>query len=236
WMSGAHIYLVKGLISDAGKIVAAGALDQRWFDISTLREPYRVEGKKTMGYEVAEHFNWSLPDVIIYPTGGGTGIIGMWKAFEEMEKLGWIGAHRPRMIAVQSSGCAPIVTAFKKGVATAEVWKDATTIAAGLRVPHALGDFLILQALRSSRGEAVAVEDAEIVRCMKVMAKEEGIFACPEGAATLAGLQHLIADGSVDNNETVVLFNTGSGLKYVELFPLKLPVLNPKNAVHLLQV
>jgi threonine synthase len=231
WVTGAKVYLVKGLISDAGRIVSDGAKERGWFDVSTLREPYRLEGKKTMGFEVAEQFNWALPDVIIYPTGGGTGIIGMWKAFKELEELGWIDEHRPRMVSVQSTGCAPIVKAFKEGAEESETWEGASTIASGLRVPKALGDFLILRAIRESRGEAVAVRDEEMLEDMKLMAREEGIFPCPEGAATLSALKHLVEEGSVDRNDGVVLFNTGSGLKYTELFPLKLPVLDPKEEI-----
>ena len=232
WVTGAKVYLVKGLISDAGRIVSAGAKERGWFDVSTLREPYRLEGKKTMGFEVAEQFNWALPDIIIYPTGGGTGIIGMWKAFSELQELGWIGERRPRMISVQSTGCAPIVKAFKEGAEESEMWEGASTIASGLRVPKALGDFLILRAIRESRGEAVAVDDEEMLEDTKLMAKEEGIFPCPEGAATLSALKHLVEESSVDKNDRVVLFNTGSGLKYTELFPLKLPVLDPKEEIN----
>jgi len=231
WVTGAKVYLVKGLISDAGRIVSAGSKEQGWFDVSTLKEPYRLEGKKTMGLEVAEQFNWALPDMIIYPTGGGTGIIGMWKAFSELEEMGWVDGHRPRMVSVQSSGCAPIVKAFKKGAEESEVWENASTIASGLRVPKALGDFLILRTIRESGGTAVAVSDEEMLEDAKLMAKEEGIFPCPEGAATLSGLRRLIEEGLVDRNDRVVLFNTGSGLKYTELFPLKLPVLDPKKKI-----
>ena len=228
WIAGAHVYLVKGLISDAGRIVSAGEEEKGWFNVSTLREPYRLEGKKTMGLEVAEQFDWTLPDVIIYPTGGGTGLIGMWKAFEELEELGWIEGPRPRMVSVQPSGCAPIVKAFKEGAEESEVWEGASTIASGLRVPKALGDFLILRAIRESGGTAVAVSDEEILGAVRLMAREEGIFPCPEGAATLAGLKRLLEEGTVDKDDRVVLFNTGSGLKYTELFTLRLPVLDPQ--------
>jgi threonine synthase len=184
-----------------------------------------------MGLEIAEQMDWVLPDVIIYPTGGGTGIIGMWKAFGEMEKLGWIKGPRPRMISVQSTGCAPIVKAFNEGKEDSEMWKNASTIASGLRVPKALGDYLILRAIRESHGTAIAVEDTEILEDVKLMAKEEGVFACPEGAATLSALRHLMEKGFIDKNEKVVLFNTGSGLKYTELFTVNLPVLDPAKKI-----
>ena len=214
---GAHLTLVEGLISDAGAASRKKAAEEGLFDVSTLQEPYRAEGKKTMGYEIAEQMEWSLPDVIVYPTGGGTGIVGMWKAFAEMEELGWIGPTRPRMVCVQSEGCAPIVRAFHQGVEHAEPWQDARTIAAGIRVPSAIGDYLILEALRESGGAAVTVSDAEMLTSMKEMASLEGIFACPEGAATLAGLKKLLAQGDVSSNERILLMNTGSGLKYLEM-------------------
>jgi threonine synthase len=195
-----------------------------WFPLSTLKEPYRVEGKKTMGIEVAEQFDWELPDVIIYPTGGGTGIIGMWKVFDELEELGWIGNERPRMVSVQASGCAPISKAFDDGKEESEFWQGAETLAAGLRVPHALGDFLVLNAARESGGSALAVTDEEIMDGVGQIARKEGLFACPEGAATFAALNHLIKDGKVDKDERVVLFNTGSGLKYTTLFDVDAPV------------
>ena len=230
-VTGARVYLVKGLISDAGKIVSAGEKELGWFNVATLREPYRLEGKKTMGLEVAEQFGWELPDVIIYPTGGGTGIVGMWKAFQELEQLGWITDHKPRMISVQSTGCAPIVKAYAEGKESSEMWEDAQTIAAGLRVPKALADFLILRAIRESRGTAVAVTDKELLEDTKTMARAEGIFACPEGGATLSALRHLVDEGSIDHGERVVLFNTGSGLKYTELFPADLQVLDPAQRI-----
>jgi len=185
--------------------------------MSTLKEPYRVEGKKTMGYELAEQFAWSLPDVVIYPTGGGTGIVGMWKAFAEMESLGWIGSHRPRMIIVQAAGCAPIVRAQQHGREHAEPWKDASTIAAGLRVPEAIGDYLILQAVRESGGTAYAVTDEQILSDMRELARGEGLFACPEGSATYGALKALVRDRLVDPEERVVLFNTAAGMKYADL-------------------
>jgi threonine synthase len=215
---GAEVILVDGLISDCGKIARREAEIHGRFDMSTLKEPYRIEGKKTMGYEIAEQMNWELPDVIIYPTGGGTGLVGMWKAFEEMETLNWIGAKRPRMISVQSSGCAPIVKAFEEGTEYAEEWKGAATIADGLRVPSAVGDFLILKALRESGGKAVSVSDDEMMECADKIGSNEGIFASPEGGATLAALLKLIESGEIDQNDKVVLFNTGSGHKYMHLW------------------
>ncbi|MBM3224060.1 MAG: threonine synthase [Candidatus Tectomicrobia bacterium] len=218
-INGAHVELVDGLITDAGRRVAAGRDEYGWFDLSTLKEPYRVEGKKTMGYELAEQFDWELPHVIIYPTGGGTGLIGMWKSFDEMEALGWIDSHRPRMVTVQAEGCAPIVRAFQSGATRAEPWQNATTMAAGLRVPSAVGDALMLRALRESEGTAVAVSEAEILESVQAIGASEGMFVCPEGGAALAGLRRLIAEGWIDPEERVVLFNTGSGLKYLDALP-----------------
>ena len=215
---GAHITLVDGLIGDCARMVAERKQQEGWFDVSTLKEPFRIEGKKTMGYEVAEQLTWSLPDAIIYPTGGGVGLIGMWKAFDEMEELGWIGTARPKMVAVQSSGCAPIPKAFVEGRDVSEPWPDATTVAAGLRVPKAYGDYIILDILKKSRGAAVAVSDAEILQCVDHWAREEGIFAAPEGAASLAAYRKLRADGFLKASDRVVLFNTGSGIKYVDTF------------------
>lgn len=214
---GAQVELVDGLITDCGRIVGERKGPEGWFDLSTLKEPYRVEGKKTMGYELAEQFEWTLPDVVIYPTGGGTGLIGMWKAFGEMEKMGWIGRKRPRMISVQAAGCAPIVRAFEAGADRAEFWKDAHTLASGLRVPAAVADFLMLRAIRESRGAAVSVTDEEILGSVREMASATGIFPCPEGAAGLAGLKRLIETGFIRPDERVVLFNTGSGLKYLDV-------------------
>jgi threonine synthase len=208
--------LVDGLITDANAYVQQGIREHGWFDMATLREPYRIEGKKTMGYELYEQFRGTLPDVILYPTGGGTGLIGMWKAFDEMERMGWIGPDRPRMIAVQAAGCAPIVRAFEAGAESAEMWTDAQTAASGLRVPRALGDFLILRALRESGGTAVAVTEAAMGDAWREMASLTGVFVAPEGAATLAALKDLLARGLVGRDERVVLFNTGSGLKYLE--------------------
>lgn len=215
-ISGADLHLVDGLISDAAKEAGAEATKHGWFDVSTFKEPYRVEGKKTMGLELAEAFGWTLPDVIIYPTGGGTGLVGMWKAFDEMEKLGWIDGKRPRMVSVQAAGCAPVVKAFQENRARTEFWQGAHTIASGLRVPNAFADRLILKALRDSRGTALAVTDEEINECQHLLAQKEGIFAAPEGAATLAALKHLLEDHWIKLEEKVVLFNTGSGLKYIQ--------------------
>ncbi len=215
---GARVNLVDGLINDCGVKVREGAAEHGWFDVSTLREPYRIEGKKTMGYEIAEQLGWTLPDVIIYPTGGGTGLVGMWKAFDEMEHMGLIGAQRPRMVSVQSTGCAPIVRAFEHGAEFAELWQGAKTVADGLRVPAAVGDFLILRAIRASRGLALAVPDAEMLHYARVMGSKTGIFPAPEGAACLAAQVHLIEGGWIAPHERVVLFNTGSGLKYAHLW------------------
>jgi threonine synthase len=214
---GAAVTLVPGSIADAGKAMRATlgpAAERGWFDMSTLREPYRVEGKKTMGYEIFEQLGGRLPGAILYPTGGGTGLIGMWKAFEEMQSLGWIGAERPRMICVQAAGCAPIVRAFEAGRATAEPWADPRTVAAGLRVPQSAGDFLMLRALRESNGLALAVDDDALVSDARTLASLEGIDACPEGGACVAALRRLAATGAVRRDETIVVFNTGTGLKY----------------------
>lgn len=216
--AGAHVTLVDGLITDCGKTVAERKEAEGWFDVSTLKEPYRVEGKKTMGYELAEQFNWELPDVILYPTGGGTGLIGMWKAFDEMEEMGWIGSKRPKMVSVQSTTCAPIVRAFHAGERFADEFENAATVASGLRVPKAIGDFLILDAIRASGGTAVAITDEELVAAVKEIGAAEGIFTAPEGAACLPALRKLIADRAVSGGETVVIFNTGSGIKYIEAF------------------
>jgi threonine synthase len=215
---GAEVTLVDGLITDCGRIAAEMLAECNRFDVSTLKEPYRLEGKKTMGYELAEQMGWSLPDVIIYPTGGGTGLIGMWKAFDEMKRLGWIGPDLPRMVTVQSEGCAPMVRAFHEGDEFARPWEGAQTIADGLRVPGAVGDFLILRALRESGGTAVAVSDKEMIEAAREMGRTQGIFACPEGAATLVAFRRLRSEGWIGDNETVVLFNTGSGLKYAHLW------------------
>jgi threonine synthase len=211
---GARVWRVNGQIDDCGAIVGRGAAEGRWFDFSTLKEPYRIEGKKTMGLELAAQFGWELPDAIFYPTGGGTGLIGMWKAFDELEKLGWIGAKRPRMYAVQASGCAPIVRAFEAGEEHAERWEDAATVAAGIRVPRAVGDFLILRAVRESGGRALAVGDPAILAAVDDAARKDGLLLCPEGGATLAAYRQAMADGLVDPEERTVLFNCATGLKY----------------------
>jgi|TARA_B110000263_G_scaffold247936_1_gene261770 threonine synthase len=213
-----NLNLVDGLISDAGVISNRKALEMGLFDVSTLKEPYRVEGKKTMGYEIAEQLNWVLPSAIIYPTGGGTGIVGMWKAFDEMEKLGWIGEQRPRMYAVQAEGCAPIVRAFEEGTEFAEPWVNADTLASGIRVPAAVGDYLILAALRDSGGGAITVSDDEILEMTKIVASSEGIFVCPEGAATAVAFKKFLNIGEISSDEQVLLLNTGSGLKYLESY------------------
>ena len=226
--AGARPYRVRGLITDCGRLVRANAERMSWFDMSTLREPYRVEGKKTMGFELAEQFSWDLPDVVLYPTGGGTGLVGMWKAWEELGRVGWIGPRRPRMVAVQAEGCAPIVRAFHAGAEEATPWENAATAASGLRVPAAVGDRLILRGLRESGGAAVAVSEAEIAAAIRLLAAREGLFAAPEGAATVAGLRRLLDAGLVDPDERIVLFNTGSGLKYPEWFAPHLPALEPE--------
>ncbi|ANC86358.1 threonine synthase [Sphingomonas sp. NIC1] len=213
-MQGARVYRVNGLIDDCGAIVGKGAAEGRWFDFSTLKEPYRIEGKKTMGLELAAQMGWELPDAIFYPTGGGTGLIGMWKAFDELERLGWIGSKRPRMYAVQASGCAPIVRAFEAGEEHAERWEDAHTVAAGIRVPRAVGDFLILRAVRESGGKAVGVGGPAILAAVDDCAKKDGLLLCPEGGATLAAYRQALRDGEVDEEERVVLFNCATGLKY----------------------
>jgi threonine synthase len=220
---GAHVTLVNGLISDCGKMVAARKDAEGWFDVSTLKEPYRIEGKKTMGYEVAEQFDWELPDAIFYPAGGGVGLIGMWKAFEEMELLGWISRKRPKMIVVQAAGCAPLVRAFERGEDRSEFWENAYTVAAGLRVPKALGDFLVLEAVRKSGGTAVAISDSELLEASLELGAAEGIFAAPEGGACIAALEKLLANGFLRKTERIVIYNTGAGLKYLEAFSTRLP-------------
>ena len=215
--TGANLDLVDGLITEAGRISRQKAEEDGLFDMSTLQEPYRVEGKKTMGYEIAEQMGWTAPDAIIYPTGGGTGIVGIWKAFQEMEELGWTDGKRPKMICVQSDGCAPMVRAFRDGTEFAEPWENAQTIASGMRVPSAIGDYLILGALRESGGGAVTVTDDEILIYMREMATLEGMFICPEGAATVAALNKLLVSGALSPDETILLLNTASGLKYLDL-------------------
>src|ERR1700682_5228014 len=214
---GAHVTLVDGLISDCARMVAERKDKEGWFDVSTLKEPFRVEGKKTMGYEVAEQMNWKLPQGIIYPTGGGVGMIGMWKAFEEMEQLGWIGPERPKMISVQAAGCAPIVKAWEAGKSTSEMWVGAATFASGLRVPKAYGDYLILDILKKSQGTAIAATDEEILSATRQWASREGVFAAPEGAASLVAYQKLRAKGFLRPEDKVVLFNTGTAYKYLDM-------------------
>jgi threonine synthase len=208
---------VDGLINDCGRIITERKAAEGWFDVSTLKEPYRVEGKKTMGYEIAEQLNWTMPDVIIYPTGGGTGLIGMWKAFAEMEEMGWLGKDRPRMVSVQASGCAPIVKAFIEGKATAEPWAQAETVASGLRVPQAVADFLILRAIRQSDGTALSVSDDEMLAEIPHVGRSEGIFFCPEGAACVAALRRLTQQRWIKKTDKVLIFNTASGLKYLDV-------------------
>ena len=215
---GAQVQLVDGVITDCAQTAVEDNRKFNRFDISTLKEPYRIEGKKTMGFELAEQFGWDLPDVIIYPTGGGTGLIGMWKAFEELQKLGWIGSKPPRMVVVQTRGCAPIVRAFNNKKKFAEPWIEPDTIAEGLRVPSAIGDFLILNTIKESRGTAIAVSDQEILKAIQTIAQAQGLFFCPEGAATFVAFRHLWEKGWIGDEERVVLFNTASGLKYVHLW------------------
>ncbi len=213
-LQGAHTFLVNGLINDCGRIVGEGKAAMGWFDCSTLKEPYRIEGKKTMGLELAEQLGWELPDVILYPTGGGTGLIGMWKAFQELEAIGFIGSKRPRMVAVQAEGCAPMVKAWEAGEEHAPLWQNAHTYAAGIRVPVAVGDFLILRAVRESNGFAIAVDDDQIRDALAEMARVEGLLLCPEGAASYAALRTALADGRISKDERCVLFNCATGLKY----------------------
>ncbi len=220
---GAHVTLVDGLISDCAKIVAERGPKEGWFDLSTLKEPYRIEGKKTMGYEVAEQLGWELPDAIFYPTGGGVGMIGMWKAFAEMEALGWIGPKRPKMIAVQAEGCQPVVRAFQAGAERSQFWEGASTVASGLRVPKPLGDFLVLKAVRESGGTAIAVPDGELLAAGIQLAAEEGIFVCPEGGACVAAAERLISEGFLQHDDQIVIYNTGSGLKYLEAYSTRFP-------------
>ena len=213
-LQGADTYLVNGLINDCGKIVLEGREQAGWFDVSTLKEPYRIEGKKTMGFELAEQMDWTVPDAIFYPTGGGTGLIGMWKAFAELKELGWLTGKLPKMIAIQSTGCAPIVNAFNQGLEHAPLWDNAQTVASGIRVPAAIGDFLILDAIRQSDGCALAVEDEHVINMRDMISKEDGLLLCPEGAATAAGYQIALEKQIINEDEKVVLFNCASGLKY----------------------
>lgn len=228
--AGAKVTLVDGLISDCARIVSERKTAEGWFDVSTLKEPYRIEGKKTMGYEVAEQFSmlpgaagWELPDAIFYPCGGGVGLIGMWKAFEEMEALGWIDSRRPKMIAVQAEGCAPIVRAFESGATHSEFFPNARTAASGLRVPKALGDFLVLDAVRKSHGTCIGIRDEDMLAAGVALASDEGIFPAPEGGACVAALSQLLASGFLKSDERVVIYNTGSGLKYLEAYSGRFP-------------
>src|SRR2546423_1714156 len=226
---GAHVTLIDGLITDCGAEIASRKETEGWFEVSTLKEPYRIEGKKTLGYEIAEQSAWTLPDVIVYPTGGGTGLVGMWKAFDELQELGWIDSKRPRMISVQAAGRAPIVRAFGKGERTAEEVQDAATVASGLRVPKAIGDFLILDAIKQSDGMAISVTDDELLAGARELARKEGIFAAPEGGACVPALRKLLERGKVSPRERVVLFNTGSGIKYLDLFDSAAKAQSPKS-------
>lgn len=221
--SGANLTLVDGLISDCGRIVAERSPREGWFEVSTLKEPYRIEGKKTMGFEIAEQFGWELPDAILYPAGGGVGLIGMWKAFDELEALGWIGSKRPKLIAVQAEGCQPVVRAFQNGDDVSEMWKDAYTVAAGLRVPKPLGDRLMLKAIRQTGGVAIAITDQEMLDAGIELATEEGIFAAPEGGACVAAVRKLLSDGVLKASERIVIYNTGAGTKYLEAYSTRFP-------------
>ena len=223
---GAHVNLIDGLISDCGRIIAERKQAEGWFDLSGLKEPYRIEGKKTMGYEIAEQFGWTLPSAILYPTGGGVGLIGMWKAFDELEAMGWISSQRPKMIAVQTTGCQPVVRALEQGELKTTYWDDAHTVAAGLRVPKPLGDALTLAAIRASKGTAIAVTDEELLDSSLELASATGIFAAPEGGACLAALKKLLANGFLKPDERILLYNTGSGLKYLEAFSTRFPQTN----------
>jgi threonine synthase len=228
WACGADVRLVRGLISDAGAIVANACKKYGWFDASTLKEPYRIEGKKTMGLELAEQFDWRPPEVILYPAGGGVGLIGIWKAFDELRAIGWMGENvRPRLVAVQAEGCMPIVQAYDEGKSESQFWQNANTIAAGVRVPKALGDFLVLQGIRETNGAAVAVSDAEIEAAVRELAAQEGTLICPEGAATYVAAQKMLERGQIGADERVLLLNTGAGIKYPEILTPELEVLDP---------
>jgi threonine synthase len=228
-ISGAHLFLVQGLISDAGAIIGRAVKAHQWYDASTLKEPYRIEGKKTMGYELAEQFNWQVPDVILYPTGGGVGIIGIYKALREMQELGWIGERLPRLVAVQAEECAPIVKAWQEGKTESVLWPHSRTIAFGINVPKALGDFLVLDAIRATQGCALAVSDTELLAAQAQLAQTEGLFICPEGAATLVAASQLRASGWIKADERVVLLNTGSGIKYPNTVQVSVPLLQPQD-------
>jgi threonine synthase len=227
-LSGAELYLVRGLISDAGKSIGRAVKRHGWYDASTLKEPYRIEGKKTMGFEIAEQLGWQVPDVILYPTGGGVGIIGIYKGLSELQEMGWIGEKMPRLVAVQSMGCAPIVKAWEEKKRESEFWQNSNTIAFGINVPKALGDFLVLEAVYRTNGCAVTVGDDELLRDQASLASEEGVYVCPEGAATLSAASRLLKEGWIKENERVVLLNTGTGLKYPEAVNIKVQTLNPE--------
>lgn len=228
-IGGAKLFLVRGLISDAGKIVGRAVKKHGWFDASTLKEPYRIEGKKTMGFEIAEQLGWKAPDVILYPTGGGVGIIGIYKGLRELQEMGWINEKMPRLVAVQATGCAPIVKAWEEGKTESEFWEKSTTIAFGINVPKAIGDFLVLDAIYQTKGCAVAVGDDELLKAQASLASEEGVFICPEGAATLAAAIRLLREGWISPDEKVVLLNTGTGLKYPETIKIDVPCLGPED-------
>ncbi len=229
---GAETYLVRGLISDAGRIIGTACERYGWFDVSTLKEPYRIEGKKTMGLELAMQLDWDVPDAVVYPAGGGVGLIGIWKALEELELAGWIGPERPRMIAVQSEGCAPLVRAFEDGRTDSDFWEGAETIAGGIRVPKALGDFLVLGALYDSGGRAVEVSDDEIMDVLLTLARTDGSFICPEAAAAVAGVKRMREEGDLTRDDEVMVINTGSGLKYADLLEADLPVLDKEDEIN----
>ncbi|HTK08217.1 MAG TPA: threonine synthase [Ktedonobacteraceae bacterium] len=228
-ISGAKLFLVNGLINHAGAIVGRAVKAYGWYEASTLKEPYRIEGKKTMGYEIVEQFQWNVPDVILYPTGGGVGIIGIYKALRELQEMGWIGERLPRLVAVQATGCAPIVRAWQEGKPDSQLWENSRTIAFGINVPRALGDFLVLDAVRSTDGCAVAVSDDELLHAQATLASQEGLFVCPEGAATLVAAERLRQEGWIKENERVVLLNTGTGLKYPDTVQMTVPVLEPQD-------
>jgi threonine synthase len=230
-LSGAKTWLVRGLISDAGRLIGKAATEYGWFDVATLKEPYRIEGKKTMGLEIAEDFDWGAPDVIIYPTGGGVGLIGIWKAYEELREMGWLRGGLPKLVAVQAEGCMPIVKAFQEGKEESEFWAGAQTVAGGIRVPKALGDFLVLRAIRETGGTALAVSDGELLDGVRLSALTEGLFMCPEGGATVAAARRLVQSGFIQPDDKVVLINTGAGLKYPDLFKPELPVLDPDGKI-----
>lgn len=232
-ISGARLFLVNGLISDAGAIIGRAIKKYGWYDASTLKEPYRIEGKKTMGYEIAEQFHWNVPEVILYPTGGGVGIIGIYKALRELQQLGWIGERLPRLVAVQAEGCGPLARAWQNGTTAATFWENSSTIAFGLNVPSPLGDFLVLEAVRQTNGCAIAVNDQEILQAQKDLAADEGLFVCPEGAATLAAARRLRESGEISEEERIVLLNTGAGIKYPDAVPLMIPSLQPHEELSL---